>query len=280
MLWWIAWTSGEAYHPGPSLPLSCIAFMRSATMRLKRTMRTVFSPPSHAHARTDTAVSTTRMQPSTSTRHVDSGDARTWMIWTLDLLDTTQTSLISWSSHRVARRCILSARACLPAARASIVLDTLRSLPTSVCSTATPWHRPLLLGHLHIRIGDLADQRTRATPAARAWAMVILHRTRLTRLTRAASLAQVRTAPDTVPVHPVQPPRPLLDRLSRRLRMLLARLITWTSGEAYVPGPVDRKPYKPHVNDVRYRFHNVQGLNDKRFREYYLRLHQQLDFLI
>ncbi len=31
-----------------------------------------------------------------------------------------------------------------------------------------------------------------------------------------------------------------------------------------------QESYKPHVNDVRFRFHNVQGLTDKRFRQYYL----------
>jgi ribonuclease HI len=65
--------------------------------------------------------------------------------------------------------------------------------------------------------------------------------------------------------------------ISTRLRTLMRKWICWLSGEAYIPGPTHtpRKPYKPHVNDVRYRFHNVQGLNDSRFREYYLRTASQ-----
>ena len=70
--------------------------------------------------------------------------------------------------------------------------------------------------------------------------------------------------------------------VSRRLALLLRRLITWTSGEAYHPGPrrVQRlrragrsataSAADSHVNDVRFRFHNVQGLADRRFRGLYL----------
>ena len=59
--------------------------------------------------------------------------------------------------------------------------------------------------------------------------------------------------------------------------------IAWTSGEAYHPGPLParkqqtKSPKSPrrrstaaHVGDVAYRFHNVQGLSDRKFRDYYL----------
>ena len=75
-----------------------------------------------------------------------------------------------------------------------------------------------------------------------------------------------------------------IDRTSRRLALLLRQLITWTSGEAYVPGPRQRlrragatgagatgcAQADVHVNDVRYRFHNVHGMADARFRGLYL----------
>ena len=70
----------------------------------------------------------------------------------------------------------------------------------------------------------------------------------------------------------------IIGRISRRLATLLRRWVTWTSGEAYNPGPSrstrardPRRPYKPHVCDVRFRFHNVQSLGDAAFRRYYLR---------
>ena len=73
-----------------------------------------------------------------------------------------------------------------------------------------------------------------------------------------------------------------------RLRNLLTKRISWTSGEADNPGPTHFVPQHvqsqdnekthnridhrdAHVNDVRFRFHNVQGLRDSRFRSYYLR---------
>jgi hypothetical protein len=73
-----------------------------------------------------------------------------------------------------------------------------------------------------------------------------------------------------------------------RLRNLLTKRISWTSGEADNPGPTHFIPQydqsqdnekthnhsdhrDAHVNDVRFRFHNVQGLRDPRFRAYYLR---------
>ena len=74
-----------------------------------------------------------------------------------------------------------------------------------------------------------------------------------------------------------------------RLRTLLKKLIKWTSGEAYIPGHTNnntsthkqkrvnnrrrhktKKDLKAHEGDVIYRFHNVQGLGDKRFRPLYL----------
>ena len=85
-----------------------------------------------------------------------------------------------------------------------------------------------------------------------------------------------------------------------RLIILLHKLITWTSGEAYHPGHLNTPPtqeidptqrgrkkgnhrktkrnrYKKQKQkkqqfegDVRCRFHNVQGLSDKRFRPLYL----------
>ena len=82
--------------------------------------------------------------------------------------------------------------------------------------------------------------------------------------------------------------------LSQRLRTLLHSLISRTSGEAEHPGPVEqhnnnqrqnhRKRHHqtdktkaakaalraPHEGDVTYRFHNVQGLADHRFRPLYL----------
>ena len=54
-----------------------------------------------------------------------------------------------------------------------------------------------------------------------------------------------------------------------RVRDLLRYLIQWTSGEAYIPGPAAARNTK-HVGDVLFRFHNVQGLSDRIFREYYL----------
>ncbi len=69
--------------------------------------------------------------------------------------------------------------------------------------------------------------------------------------------------------HPTHATNGVVKKVSRRLTTLIKRMITWTSGEAYVPGP-QNPPYKPHVNDVRFRFHNVQGLTDKKFRPYYL----------
>ena len=81
-----------------------------------------------------------------------------------------------------------------------------------------------------------------------------------------------------------------LSFISIRLRTLMRKWICWLNGEAYIPGPVrnrssknmhgsskDPRPlYKPHVNDVRYRFHNVQSIREKIFRRQYLqtaRLH-------
>ena len=71
--------------------------------------------------------------------------------------------------------------------------------------------------------------------------------------------------------------------VSFRLALLFRRMIAWTSGEAYIPGPhmspsrTRRKhgggnsiKNKRHVNDVRFRFHNTQGLGDRRFRQLYL----------
>ena len=72
-------------------------------------------------------------------------------------------------------------------------------------------------------------------------------------------------------------------RVSLRLALLFQYMIAWTSGEAYIQGPqppaaqsrrrrksTARIDDKPHVNDVRYRFHNVQGMSDRRFRGLYL----------
>ena len=73
-----------------------------------------------------------------------------------------------------------------------------------------------------------------------------------------------------------------------RLRALLKELIQWTSGEAYKPGHTNNntntekpkrmnnrrrhkiKDCKAHEGDDIHRFHNVQGLGDKRFRPLYL----------
>ncbi len=67
-------------------------------------------------------------------------------------------------------------------------------------------------------------------------------------------------------------------KAARRLRRLLKLLITWTSGEAYQPGPTTagqnrnrrRHHNDTHIGDVRYRFHNVHGLSENKFRSYYL----------
>ena len=71
--------------------------------------------------------------------------------------------------------------------------------------------------------------------------------------------------------------------ISTNLARTLRNWIAWTSGEAYHPGPpparqptrkrrpkTQRQPVTAHVGDVSYRFHNVQGLSDKKFRDYYL----------
>ena len=45
------------------------------------------------------------------------------------------------------------------------------------------------------------------------------------------------------------------------------RWITWVSGEAYVPGPAAPRR---HIGDLSLRFHNIQGMSDPRFRDFYL----------
>ena len=63
-----------------------------------------------------------------------------------------------------------------------------------------------------------------------------------------------------------------------RLRTLFRRMVAWTSGEAYKPGPTKSVC---HVNDVRIRFHNARGRCDDRFRTLYLkRARETCDILI
>jgi len=117
---------------------------------------------------------------------------------------------------------------------------------------------------------------------ARRWARLL--RSRLWPMQRPADPTCTTPPPATAaaladPSH--RPPwyvTTIIGRISRRLATLLRRWVTWTSGEAYNPGPSrstrardPRRPYKPHVCDVRFRFHNVQSLGDAAFRRYYLR---------
>ena len=286
---WIAWTSGEAYHPGPphapprrtthTYGSALIARFLHFVARLLGSLRAAFrSPPVDSAVRT--TVNATQMRTSSSTQVPPRDAAQLDRVWVLDLLECGQIHHATWPRHRVAMHCQLSTADYLPTTRACDIAAAMHSIASATPSDSRGWHQPLRRGYLRIRVREFKIMRQRDTSMSRAWAVVMSARAKCV-----ARASDARTLDPNSPGlnHPRQSPSYLsrisavLGRVSRRLRMLLAKWIAWTSGEAYMPGPTAkaRKPYKPHVNDVRYRFHNVQGLNDKRFREYYLRTASQ-----
>ena len=166
--------------------------------------------------------------------------------------------------------------------------------------SCTLWWRAYLALRCQVHIRRLREKRQRTPRGFHALHAALHARAAAARSARASAAP----ASPTPPPHAAPSPRrpitrtPIAHFVGKRLRDLKCKWIAWVSGEAYNPGPAPShiprgqaiaqpvarparhtqqrrthatSDYARYVNDVRYRFHNTQGLRDHVFRPFYLK---------
>ena len=291
-------TRGEAEHPGPfsqepNTPLgrghmpytvqSRVVSSCKRLLRIRTYMKKICNPTQKTK---DEKFTSTRANPrsSTSTRDHDtriaaaaSRDKQTLYLAHCQHEMFRQQTLPQYST---AMRAAYETTVC-NSHTAKLVLCAMER--TAQRNTCTEWRRALHILHLRTLIQQTRTARTRIPQEVLIWARLLRLRARL---------KQKTTSHTNTPTRP-QRPRPPTQRRSlslmtmcKRAKETLLNWIGWTNGEADNPGPaafhiqhgkrLDRTRQgkhhnvPAHVNDVRYRFHNVQGLRDSRFRKFYL----------